>query len=112
MTKDLYILIVEYYSSLSHPNIIQLYGILEEPKAMVLEYVGGGDLFELIHPEEAFPGKRDALQQSDIPWEQRIAFAHDIAAGLAYLQSISPPIIHRDLRSPNIFVSISEINIF
>ena len=79
---------------------------MEEPKAMVLEYVGGGDLFEFIHPEEAFPGKRKKLTQNDIPWDDRIKLAHDIAKGLCYLQEISPPIIHRDFRSPNIFVSI------
>jgi serine/threonine protein kinase len=32
--------------------------------------------------------------------------AYDIAQGMQYLHNIKPPILHRDLRSPNIFVSI------
>lgn len=38
------------------------------------------------------------------PWALRLRIALDIAKGLNYLQSITPPIVHRDLRSPNIFV--------
>ncbi len=30
--------------------------------------------------------------------------AADIAAGMLYLHSHTPPIVHRDLRSPNVFI--------
>lgn len=79
-----------------------MYGVLP-PKSMVLEFVDGGNLFDLLHPEE---GGKPPLNPSDLPWSTRLNIALDIASGLEYLQSITPPIVHRDFRSPNIFVSI------
>ncbi|KAK9753916.1 PDZ domain [Popillia japonica] len=55
------------------------------------EYIAGGTLTELIH---------DTSQP--LPWEQRVSFAKDIAAGMAYLHSMN--IIHRDLNSHNCLV--------
>lgn len=80
-----------------------MYGVIENPKSMVLEYVGGGDLFELLHPEEVHPFT-EKIHPDDLSWEQRMIYAHNISSALAYLQSVSPPIVHRDFRSPNIFV--------
>ena len=94
---------------MDHPNIIKLFGVIENSRSMVLEFVGGGDLFELLHPEEASPGKAP-LNPDDLPWEQRLVYAYNIASALTYLQSITPPIVHRDLRTPNIFVS--NLNLF
>jgi hypothetical protein len=39
-----------------------------------------------------------------ITWKLRLLVALDIASGMAYLHNLTPPIIHRDLRSPNVFV--------
>lgn len=44
------------------------------------------------------------LPDDKIPWTLRWNIALDIAKGLFYLHSFQPPIVHRDLRSPNIFV--------
>ena len=51
------------------------------------------------------------IDESKFPWSLRILIALDIAKGMHFLQSQSPPVIHRDLRSPNIFLaSLSEKN--
>ena len=73
--------------------------MLEPYPRMVLEYLPCGDLCHLLHP---LPGESVPAEQ--FPWELRIAIAWDIAKGMNYLQTRSPPVIHRDLRSPNIFV--------
>jgi len=40
----------------------------------------------------------------DLPWDLRERIAFDIAKGMEYLASSQPPVVHRDLRSPNIFI--------
>ena len=77
-----------------------LYGLCIDPLCMVLQYVRGGDLFSFLHPG----GDGDHIPDSSFPWTLRLYFALDIARGMQHLQAINPPIIHRDLRSPNIFV--------
>jgi serine/threonine protein kinase len=42
--------------------------------------------------------------QNKLGWPQRLAFAQDIAAGMHFLHTFNPPIIHRDLKSPNVLV--------
>lgn len=82
---------------------MRLYGIIDEPLGMVLQYVDGGDLFTRLHPQEV-DKEKPALSPDDLPWPKRLSLARDIAVALDHLHQVSPPIIHRDLRSPNIFV--------
>lgn len=79
--------------SLNHTNVLRFIGVLYKEKKLhlVTEYIAGGTLRELIH---------DIGQP--LPWEQRVSFAKDIAAGMAYLHSMN--IIHRDLNSHNCLV--------
>jgi LIM domain kinase 1 len=79
--------------SLHHNNVLRFIGVLYKERRLhlVTEYISGGTLTELIH---------DTAQP--LPWEQRVSFAKDIAAGMAYLHSMN--IIHRDLNSHNCLV--------
>ncbi|XP_044261442.1 LIM domain kinase 1 isoform X3 [Tribolium madens] len=79
--------------SLHHNNVLRFIGVLYKERRLhlVTEYISGGTLTELIH---------DTSQP--LPWEQRVSFAKDIAAGMAYLHSMN--IIHRDLNSHNCLV--------
>ncbi|XP_066144217.1 LIM domain kinase 1 [Euwallacea fornicatus] len=79
--------------SLHHSNVLRFIGVLykEQKLHLVTEYISGGTLTELLH---------DSTQP--LPWEQRVSFAKDIAAGMAYLHSMN--IIHRDLNSHNCLV--------
>ncbi|KAL1502710.1 hypothetical protein ABEB36_007817 [Hypothenemus hampei] len=79
--------------SLHHNNVLRFIGVLykEQKLHLVTEYISGGTLTELLH---------DSSQP--LPWEQRVSFAKDIAAGMAYLHSMN--IIHRDLNSHNCLV--------
>jgi serine/threonine protein kinase len=87
---------------------------------MVMELLPMSDLYQILYPKEP-PASSDELDGSLKiqkyeklkTWhsqlvsnlELRIRIGLDIAEGMKYLHSLSPPIIHRDLRSPNIFVS-------
>ena len=87
-------------SGLHHINLVTLFGISINPLRMTMEWCGEGDLFHLIHSEE---------KSSKVTWKMRYKIALNIARGMEYLQNVTPPIVHRDLRSPNIFlVSLNE----
>ncbi|KFM59306.1 LIM domain kinase 1, partial [Stegodyphus mimosarum] len=79
--------------SLQHRNVLHFVGVLYKDKKLHLltEYISGGTLQDYIHNLNI-----------DISWLQRINFAKDIAAGMAYLHSKN--IIHRDLNSNNCLV--------
>uniref|UniRef100_A0A8C9W209 LIM domain kinase 1 n=1 Tax=Scleropages formosus TaxID=113540 RepID=A0A8C9W209_SCLFO len=84
---------VKVMRCLDHPNVLKFIGVLYKDKRLnfIAEYIKGGTLREIIK-------KMD----SKYPWNQRVSFAKDIAAGMAYLHSMN--IIHRDLNSHNCLV--------
>ncbi|XP_054883907.1 LIM domain kinase 1a isoform X1 [Poeciliopsis prolifica] len=84
---------VKVMRCLEHPNVLKFIGVLYKDKRLnfIAEYIKGGTLREIIK-------KMD----SNFPWNQRVSFAKDIAAGMTYLHSMN--IIHRDLNSHNCLV--------
>jgi serine/threonine protein kinase len=80
-------------SRLSHPNIVQLFGVTLSPLRMILELCKLGDLFSLI-------GKKQL--QGSVELQSRISL--DIAKGMRFLHEQNPPLAHRDLRSPNVLI--------
>lgn len=93
---------VQIMSCLDHPNLVKLIGVssLAFPMYMIMEYVSGGTLYDLLHSD---------ISDDDLDWALRIRLALDIAQGMYYLHSTTPAFIHRDLRSPNILVSKNPI---
>ena len=90
-------------SILHHPNLVKLWGITFAPFRMVMEFVGGGDLDKFMHPAEQ---EQDmSIPQEQFPWDLRYHIAVDIASGMEHLQSIRPPVLHRDLRPGNVFLT-------
>ena len=87
-------------SYLNHANLVNMFGIClnSPPPRLIMEYIPCGDLFQLLREKQS---KKESLS---IEFISKITL--DIALGMNYLHSITPPIIHRDLRSPNIFVCI------
>eukprot|EP01094_Clydonella_sp_ATCC50884_P006759 TRINITY_DN1594_c0_g3_i1.p4 TRINITY_DN1594_c0_g3~~TRINITY_DN1594_c0_g3_i1.p4 ORF type:complete len:187 (-),score=19.57 TRINITY_DN1594_c0_g3_i1:2437-2997(-) len=69
---------------------------------IVMEFVGGGDLYRLLHPDSKRLAKSDAIAERALPWLLRLRMALDIARGMRFLAEMQPPMIHRDVRSPNI----------
>jgi serine/threonine protein kinase len=55
-----------------------------------------GNLYDFLQ------ARRDKGEQ--VAWALRLRIARDIAEGMKFLHSATPPIIHRDLKSPNVLV--------
>src|SRR3990167_9153657 len=95
---------------LDHPNIVKLVGICKKPLRIVMEFITGGDLHHLIRKEQTNSegGKYFEPLAEKLPWKLRYLIMLDIAKGMKYL--FGRDIIHRDLRSPNIFIITTEVS--
>lgn len=61
-------------------------------------------------PRNAIEISFEPLRDDEISWRYRLRVSLDVAKGVRYLHSLSPPIAHRDLRSPNIFLVSRDEN--
>lgn len=82
-------------SGLEHPNLVNLKGICLEPFCIIMEYMNAGTLYTLLHNEQI---------QGTFPIALAVKLALDIAKGMEFLHGITPPIVHRDLKTPNILL--------
>eukprot|EP00128_Syssomonas_multiformis_P000547 Colp12_sorted_trinity150504_noHs@10977 len=83
---------------LKHPNVVQCVGVVQHPfEALVMEYCGGGSLFEVLRKQEVDP-------------PLIVHWATQIAHGMHYLHYKAPKkIIHRDLKSANILIGHNNV---
>jgi Protein tyrosine and serine/threonine kinase len=80
---------------LRHPNVLQLFGCSLTAQAIwiVSELCSLGSLRQLLDDNDRV-----------LPVGLRLSLALQVAEGMTYLHNQTPPIIHRDLKSHNIFV--------
>ncbi|KAL6060410.1 Myotubularin-like phosphatase domain [Balamuthia mandrillaris] len=110
-------------NGISHPNLLNFKGFCMDPLCIVTEFIPGGNLFDYIHgrgpscyslgsegstSEERSTKAKEALSNINfletMDWPLRLKIAKDMAKGMAYLHSTSPPTIHSDFKSPNILL--------
>ncbi|KAF8401308.1 hypothetical protein HHK36_012241 [Tetracentron sinense] len=86
---------VSLMKRLRHPNVLLFMGAVTSPQRLciVTEFLPRGSLFRLLQKNA-----------SRLDWRRRVHMALDIARGVNYLHHCNPPIIHRDLKSSNLFV--------
>ncbi|KAL7390611.1 hypothetical protein ABVT39_024354 [Epinephelus coioides] len=96
-TQKTFLKEVKVMRCLDHPNVLKFIGLFYKDKRInfVSEYIQGGTLRETI-----------AKMDKDFPWNIRVGYAKDIAAGMAYLHSMN--VIHRDLNSHNCLVKENQ----
>jgi 5'-AMP-activated protein kinase catalytic alpha subunit len=75
-----------------HPNIIQLYEIIETPKSLylIMEYAQGGELFNHI------------VKKTRLHEKEACKFYLQLISGLEYLHKLK--IVHRDLKPENLLL--------
>ena len=86
---------------LRHPNVLQLFGCSLTAQAIwiVSELCSLGSLRQMLDDNDRV-----------LPLESRLSLALQVAEGMTYLHNQDPPIIHRDLKSHNIFVHETYID--
>jgi serine/threonine protein kinase len=73
---------------------VRLIGFTNSPLCIVSEFITEGNLYDLIHMKE---------KDLSLPFVLRIAL--DIAKALRFIHcKLSHPIIHNDLKSPNVLL--------
>jgi serine/threonine protein kinase len=90
---------------LSHPNLVRLFGVLNDPThgpCLLLELCEGGSLSSVLN--EAYEGR------ISLPWQTRVKWLREIAVGVDVLHSWQPSIIHRDLKSANVILSSEDFD--
>ncbi|KAI9918516.1 hypothetical protein PsorP6_011968 [Peronosclerospora sorghi] len=82
-------------SCLHHPNICMLLGacLVPETRALVIELVEQGLLWAVLR-----------TRQQQLTDEMRPQFLFDTARGMSYRHQFELPILHRDMKSPNLLV--------
>jgi hypothetical protein len=86
-------------TQLHHPNVVHLLGMTDTPAALVMEFCARGSLLSVLRG-----GAASASRAAELTWARRLAMAGDCVRGMLYLHTRSPPILHRDLKSPNLLV--------
>lgn len=83
---------VQILKTIRHPHVVQLYEIIETPGQLylVMEYAGGGELFDLI------------VRRGRLSERQACTIFHQIIAGVERVHALN--IVHRDLKPENLLL--------
>lgn len=89
----LYLREFDNMTKMHHPNIMQLFGYVEDPFIIVMEY---------------FPN-RDLTSNKNLTKKQKYSIVMDILRGLNYMHTRKPhPLIHRDIKPSNVMLTNSK----
>eukprot|EP01087_Luapelamoeba_hula_P012076 TRINITY_DN3354_c1_g1_i1.p1 TRINITY_DN3354_c1_g1~~TRINITY_DN3354_c1_g1_i1.p1 ORF type:complete len:1075 (-),score=135.44 TRINITY_DN3354_c1_g1_i1:9-3233(-) len=89
---------IRLLATLRHPNVVMFLGATVIPTGglgygIVTEFCSRGSLWDVLHNTTVV-----------FDWSIVLRLAHGIALGMHYLHSHTVPILHRDLKSPNVLV--------
>uniref|UniRef100_H3GC01 Protein kinase domain-containing protein n=1 Tax=Phytophthora ramorum TaxID=164328 RepID=H3GC01_PHYRM len=91
--------------SLKHERIVEFIGVAWDSLrnlSAITEYMERGDLRDVLHALK----HQGPNTNHELTWQGRkLTIALHIAEGLAYMHSLSPKVIHRDLKSKNVLLN-------
>lgn len=88
--------------TIKHNHIIPFLGVSVNPPSIVAEIGSDRSLFTLLQR-----AKTDPSLAAELSWFRRLRMAADAAAGMLYLHTRSPAVVHRGLRSSSLLVDSS-----
>lgn len=62
---------------------------------IVLEYINGGDLYDMLNKK----------LYNLLSWDRKWRLVEQCAQSIEYLHTHKPPILHRDIKSPNYLIT-------
>lgn len=77
----------------NHPNLLGILAMVLSPPWLIFPFAKYGSLYDHLH-----------IIKGNWMWPLPLRTAFDIASGLHYLHTLELPIIHCDLRTPNILI--------
>ena len=87
-----------------HPNIMRFLAVVLDPPMIVMQYYPHGSLFDLLRKAR----RGDKRAAGELSWAKRLDMLRDVAAGMLFLHTRRPsPVIHGDLRSPNLLLEMA-----
>jgi len=92
---------VEVMTKTRHRNIVKLYGFCSQGmhNFLIYEYMDSGNLFDMLKDEKG------ALK---LNWHKRVDIIKSVASALSYMHhDCASPLIHRDISSKNILLSLN-----
>ncbi|EGZ15622.1 hypothetical protein PHYSODRAFT_546345 [Phytophthora sojae] len=92
--------------SLKHERIVEFIGVAWDSLrnlSAVTEYMERGDLRDVLH---TLKHQGSNVDHQGLTWNgKKLTIALHIAEGLAYMHSLNPKVIHRDLKSKNVLLN-------
>ncbi|KAJ7990485.1 hypothetical protein DPEC_G00300810 [Dallia pectoralis] len=70
---------------------VSIYGVCNDPPAVVMEYMSNGSLDHLLHSHT-------------LMWPKKFQMIHETALGMNFLHSQNPPLLHLNLKPSNILL--------
>ncbi|KAF6260293.1 hypothetical protein COO60DRAFT_1459743 [Scenedesmus sp. NREL 46B-D3] len=104
--------------SLHHRHLLPLLGSCPERRALVYDFMEGGSLQDRLQllaqapagPAGAAPANGAAAAAAPLPWCERVRICHEVVLGLMWLHNQRPPVLHMDLKSANICLTVSSFD--
>lgn len=92
--KEVFLNEARIMAKIRHPNVVSLYGVIDDDEgcALVMEYVDGGSLYDLLHNKCI-----------DVPHDASLLLGLELAKALECVHSEG--VVHRDVKSANVLVT-------
>ena len=84
---------VAVLARLRHPHCVLFYGLVisQHLHGIVTEYMDGGSVHDIMH-----------IKRRKLTPEEKQRVLRHTASGMAYLHTLEPPLVHRDLKTKNL----------